>query len=999
MPDVTPASPTTSFEPPFVGRERELMVLGAALRRASDGQGGIVLVSGDAGIGKTRLIEAFTGSLAGSDALMLWGHCSEWEGTPAYWPWMQIGRTYAERVDIEVLRADMGDGAQYLTRVLGGIRDLVLDLPAAPELDPEQARFQLFEASSAFFRNSARRQPLVLVLDDLHWADEPSLLLLQYLAREIQSEPILILGTYRNVDVGRRSPLAKTLTALARERNSSRLVLRRLTESDVARYVAFHASHVPDTDLVAAIYRETEGQPFYLTEVVRLLAARGPLQRMGGRGQLEIRIPESVREVIGQRLDQLSEGCNQILAVASVVGRDFSLNVLEMATERPASELLNLLDQSLRAQIIQETGRIGTYRFSHSLIQQTLYEELSVARRAHLHQQIAAGLRHVFDEDDILEELAHHYVLAVPLGTYEAAVDFSIRAGDRAMDQVAWEAAAKHYERALEVLQLQPAMSNRRRCEVHLALGSAYWLAGQASVAQQHSLMAAELARALGEAEFLARAALNYTGIEVHSINAPDEHNISLLEEALETLPEEDSALRVDLLRSMAVYLLGHPDPAVREDIQRRERFSQEAVEMARRLKNERLLLRAMLSRWRAVVIPDTHAQRLGISSEMVELAEQLGDPLLASQSYRFHSRDLLEAGDKQGSDLWFRRACDIAQDLDLASADLHEHHYEIERALISGQFDVAQEHIEPALEIGRQAWPKNQASWYIDIMLIPLYRELETMASIVSSPSQAVNEDDLDYQNTWRSIHILQLIEAGQQDAARSEFEELAAHKFEDFRRHLAWLADMALASEFAVYFNDVKLCDAAYRLLLPYADRPVYVNGQSLFMGSVSQYLGSLATSLKRWNEAEGHFEQALEMNARMGARPFTGWTEFAYADMLTKRGRAEDRERVAALLDRALTAAGDMGMVRLQKRAAPLASQLLSGEGSDPEELHGLTPRQVEVLQLVAEGLSDREIGERLFISHHTVMRHVANIFNALGVNSRTAAVAYALRHGML
>ena len=999
MPDLTPTSPIASSEPPFVGREREMALLSAALQRALEGEGGIVLVGGDNGIGKTRLIEAFTGSLVGSDILMLWGHSSEWEGAPAYWPWMQIGRTYAERVDVETLRADINDGAQYLARVLGGIREFVPDLPVAPETDPEQARFRLFEAVSSFFRNAASRQPLVLVLDDLHWADESSLLLLQFLAREIQNEAILLLGAYRNVEVGRRSPLAKTLTALARERNSSRLILRQLTESDVARYIALQTRHEPDADLVAAIYRETEGQPFYLTEVVRLLVSRGPLEWTAGHGHLEIRIPESVREVIGQRLDQLSEGCNQALAVASVIGRDFTLSMLETATERPGSELLELLDEALRVQIIQETGRISTYQFSHSLIQQTLYEEISAARRAHLHQKIADGLRQVFDEDQVLEELAHHYVLAAPLGTYERAIDFSVRAGDRAMDQVAWEAAVRHYERALELFQLQPAARNSQRCEVHLALGAAYWLVGQASTAQQHSLMAAELARELEEPELLARAALNYIGIEVHSINAPDEHNIPLLTEALETLPSEDSALRVDLLRSMAVYLLGHPDPAVREDIERRDRFSRGAVEMSRRLKDDRLLLRAMLFQWRAMVIPDTHEQRLAISSEMVELAERVDDPLLASQSYYFRRRDLLEAGDTQGSDWWFERARGVAQELNLASVQLREHHHAITRALMSGRFDLTQEHIEPALELGRQAWPGNQASWYTDIMLTPLYRELETMGAILSSPIHAFDEDDLDFQNTWRSIRILQLLEAGQRETARSEFEELAAHSFEDFRRHLAWLADMALASEFAVHFNDLERCDAAYRLLLPYADRPVYVNGQGLFMGSVSQYLGLLATSLKRWDEAEEHFERALEINARMGARPFTAWTEFAYAGMLTKRGLATDRERAAVLLDRALAAAGDMGMVRLQKQAEPLVAKLRPGGDSGADDPHGLTPRQVEVLQLVAEGLSDREIGERLFISHHTVMRHVANIFNALGVNSRTAAVAYALRHGVL
>jgi ATP/maltotriose-dependent transcriptional regulator MalT len=250
-----------------------------------------------------------------------------------------------------------------------------------------------------------------------------------------------------------------------------------------------------------------------------------------------------------------------------------------------------------------------------------------------------------------------------------------------------------------------------------------------------------------------------------------------------------------------------------------------------------------------------------------------------------------------------------------------------------------------------------------------------------------------------YRIFQTLLLLDTRQEYAARRIFEDLAGDGLQNLELDSDWLLGMTLLAEASVLLADRKRAAELDAALKPYRDRVAASAFSLTCTGAVAHYLGLLATLLERWDEAETNLERALEMNARMGARPFTAWTEFAYADMLTKRGRAGDRQRAEALLEQSVATAGELGMVRLQKHAEPLVELLQPGNGTRGDDLHGLTPRQVEVLRLVAEGLSDREIGERLFISHHTVMRHLANIFNTLGVNSRTAAVAYALRHDLL
>ena len=269
----------TSSLTEFVGREDEMAVLRAHLDDACAGTGSVALLIGEPGIGKTRTAEELAADARLRGARVLWGRCYEGEGAPAYWPWVQLIRAYVRGHDPRALLAEMGPGAADIAQVVPEVGERLPGLAPPPPLEPTQARFRLFDSVTTFLANAASGQPLVLVLDDLHWADTPSLLLLQFLARELRRSRLLVVATYRDVEVGRRHPLSQTLAELARERISRRVPLRGFAHEDVARFIELTTGLLPPAELVAAVVGETEGNPFFVTEVVRLLAADGRLEQ------------------------------------------------------------------------------------------------------------------------------------------------------------------------------------------------------------------------------------------------------------------------------------------------------------------------------------------------------------------------------------------------------------------------------------------------------------------------------------------------------------------------------------------------------------------------------------------------------------------------------------------------------------------------------------------------------------------------------------------------
>ncbi|MFB3119689.1 MAG: AAA family ATPase, partial [Stenotrophomonas maltophilia] len=417
---------------------------------------------GEPGIGKTRTAQELATYAGLRSAQVLWGRCYEEQGMPPYWPWVQAIRSYVREHEPDQLRSEMGAGAADIAEVVSDVKERLPDLGSPPQLEsPEQARFRLFDSITAFLKSASLKQPLVLVLDDLHWADQPSLLLLQFVARELGNSRLLLIGTYRDMELSRQHPLAESLGELTRERLFQRVLLRGLSLRDVGRFIEVAAGVDPPSGLAEAVHTQTEGNPLFVTEVVRLLVQEGELTReAGSRDSWTVRIPEGVREVIGRRLNRLSQRCNETLTIASVVGREFELRQLTPLVEDISEDrLLDVLEEALAARVIEELPHaVGRYQFTHALIQETLSEELTLTRRVRLHARIAETLEQLYGDnvEAHAAELAHHFAEAVTVTGPNKLVQYSLLAGERSLDGYAHEEALAHFQRALDSKENQP---------------------------------------------------------------------------------------------------------------------------------------------------------------------------------------------------------------------------------------------------------------------------------------------------------------------------------------------------------------------------------------------------------------------------------------------------------------------------------------------------------------------------------------------------------------
>jgi eukaryotic-like serine/threonine-protein kinase len=601
----------------FVGREKEMDELRAGLEDALSGRGRLMMLVGEPGIGKTRTSEEFATYARLRNVQVLWGRCYEGEGAPAYWPWVQIIRSYVHEKDTKELMSEMGPGAADIAQVVSEVKERLPGLPAPPQLEPDQARFRLFDSITTFLKNASKGAPLMVVLDDMHWADKPSLLLLQFLAKELRGSRLLVLGTYRDVELRRQHPLAQTLGELNRENLSQRVLLRGLTENDVKRFVEVTAGTTPSEALVQAVYRETEGNPFFVNEIVRLLVADGRLEKAEGVKDWSVTIPQSVREVVGRRLDHLSEECNKVLTIGAVIGREFGVKLLEKVAEVKGDRLLEALEEAMAARVIAELPRAtDQYWFSHALIRETLYEELSTTRRVRLHRQIGEALEEL-DAEGNLPQLAYHFCEAAPGGDVDKAVDYAKRAGERAVALFAWEDAADHFEHAIQALELQTPLDREQKCDLLRALGDAQFGAGDVQESKSAFRHAVDIAKELKDGERLALAALGYG--RQFGVGIVEEDIVTILREALDGLSEQDSALRAGLLARLGQEMYF----ASLEEFNAQTR---EAVEVARRVGDKTALSKALISRMWGGGVRGEAEERLAVANEIIGLAKGMGD-------------------------------------------------------------------------------------------------------------------------------------------------------------------------------------------------------------------------------------------------------------------------------------------------------------------------------------------------------------------------------------
>jgi DNA-binding SARP family transcriptional activator len=897
----------------FVGREPELAELLDALGDALAGQGRLVLLGGEPGIGKSRLAAELTTRAKARRATVFVGRCWEAGGAPAYWPWTQSLRGYVRAADPAGLRRRLGEGAADVAQIVPELRELFSDLRPPDPAEPEAARFRLFEATASFLKRVSADEAVVLVFDDLHAADEPSLLLLRYVTSVLGDSRILIVGTFRDLDPTLRDPLEATLAELSREPVTRRVRLSGLSEDEVGRLAAMTSGTEPGKDLVLELHSETQGNPLFVSEIVRMLAAEGRLESDGPVG---IVIPESIREAIGRRLRRLSDECRRILSLASVFGREFGLIALgQVADYTVIDKLLSVLDEAIAARVVEEIpGALGRLRFAHVLTRDALYEQIPATHRARLHRRVGDVLEALYAGNPLphLAELAHHFSLAVPAAPPERAVEYARRAGEQAAGVLAYEEAARLFTAGLNALALDVAAEEQTRCGLLLLLGDVEIRAGNNAAAKDAFVEAAGIARRLGLGRELARAAAGYGGRLVFARAGDDPRLVPLLEEGLAALGEQDVVLRVRLMARLAGALRDEPSR------ERRDRLSGEAVELARGSGDTVALAAALDGRAAAIVAPDTIAECLELAEELREVAGRAGDRERLVSAHFGTFFVLVQMGDLARAQDELARQSAVAEELRQPAQLWQAHSAHALVALATGRLAEAEELSDQAFAYGERAQPG---------FAIPAHRLHRYMLCDFRGTVDEV-EDDIrrlvvEYPPRVAFRCVLARLEAqlGNTARARRELEELVQHDCAMLPFDLEWLYGMSHLAETAVAVGDTDSAAVLHRLLLPWealnaADVPEGMRG------STARYLGLLAVSLDRSDDAIRHLEAALAMNERMGARPWLALTQEDLARTLLGRGGAGDAERARELLDAAVTTYRELGMGPHAARALALA-----------------------------------------------------------------------------
>lgn len=901
----------------FVGRKREMAILKASVRQAIQGQGGMVLLSGEAGIGKTRTTEEVASFARRCGAWVCSARGWEGDGAPPFWPWAQVIRTYVRENEPSRVATQMGASIGDIVRFMPELRELLPGLEievTSPGLESDEIRFRVFEGVVSFLKNAGEQQPVVIVFDDLHWADQPSLVLLEYLVGEIQSARLLLIGTYREWEADSRNDLSRIIAEVGRHGWTQHVSLQGLTAGDVARFVV-GVGEGAVADLASTLYEKTEGNPLFVTELVRLLVAEGRLDKIENGGHAVLRVPQTVRGVIRRRLETLSDETRRILQAASVVGREFELAIVEAVSELPNGKAIEKIDEAIAARIVSEVpDRLGHYRFVHVLMRDTIYESLGRSSSRELHGAIGAAIeeRYASRLDAYAPVLAHHFYQAVLVGSEKKAIDYLLFAAEGAAASLAYEEAALHYRRALEVLGHR-LRDRATRCRILLSLGGVLQREGAWSEARATFLEAKSLAKALGAADAFAVAAIGFKGV-LSTTDPLDEDAIAFLREALALLGTRDPKLRSRLLSELATSLyFAHNNSES-------DACSEDALVLARSVGDTVAVGIALEAKAYSAWRPGRSLDVLKTASEMIELASH--DPELRFRGHLFRYEALVQLGQRLEAErewLHCRRL----------SEQFRQPRYRWQSELAASARALSQGYIDEAENVSLRARPfgefihKPTAAHYRVIQRFLVGRLRGDLAPVKA----AVFEGLLQYPGIllYRiGVNAVAYL-CGEVETARDQFQQIALFLNEDMRKDTFFLLGLTTLAEVSAGLGDLDKARVIYQLLLPYASQNIVCGRGAACDGSVSHYLGLLATTLERWDDAARHFEDALEMNERMNFVPFVARTKHFYAASLLRRGKAADRERAVGLLSNAIATYRRIGMRGYLRDALRIAAPM--------------------------------------------------------------------------
>ncbi len=890
----------------FIGRRAELDVARGARRKAGAGEQHLVLITGEPGIGKTRLTAEIARECDADGDLVLHGRWDE-EPLCPYQAFREALGRYSLRIPEDLVQADVG----ALVPVLGRIVPEVLESQGAQPPargEGEGDRYQVFDAVNRWIRAIAGRRRLVLVLDDMHWADRPSLLLLEYLLRSSTQAPVLVVATYRQTDANVSGWFSESLAGIRRTTSVESIALRGLSPAETRELLeAAIGRALSDHEATGAanLQRHTGGNPFFLQEVVRDLREAGrSLEAWSVANAEELMLPERMRDVVRWRLRQLSAVCMRVLSAASALGDEFDIGTVGNAIECDEDTLLFALDEARLAGVVTESSRqFDTHSFTHAVVRQALYHELGLSRRTRLHRQLGKSLeiRYGADARRHASELAHHYYLGASAGGVNDALRYLRLAADDALQQVAYEAAADHLGRALELVTEYRASDVVERCQLLVAIGKACVKAGRNSEANNRFLDAFEIARGCGRADLLAEAALGYGGA-LPAGSEPNEKARALLESALAALPLQDDSARALVLGRLAQW--GHFDRSRDE----RQRLTDDAVDMARRLGDPETLAAVLRYRYWAMDGPDDIDLQIAVAKEIASLGEKIGDGEIILHGLKCELHARFELGDYNAS----RR---VAADLGALAVQIQQPEYlrlvYMWDSLVAGTegryADAERNAAEAAAILERTEHPQLYAL-YVGLSLPWRWlqgrmEELRPLLELGKTGRASLGEKAL---VAWVASEI------GERDQAEAVMAGLVPAEVTGGDRNFHWWFLMVGLAQTALNLGDRTWAATLYDLIEPYADHNCRA-GQATFLGAASLQLGGLALLLGREEVAIGHLEAALTRHTDMEAWPLVAMTKHLLASALAKSGAARHGARADVLDVEATVTARTLGAPR--------------------------------------------------------------------------------------
>ncbi|WP_394617664.1 ATP-binding protein [Lentzea sp. JNUCC 0626] len=913
----------------FVGRAEESELLAGQLGAARSGSGRLVLIGGEPGIGKTRLAHEVATLAEASGIPVVWGRASDDEGCPPYWLFRQVARALTDSLPSALI-----DGGT--------------------STDSATARFEAFEAFSEQLRAHASDAGLVVVLDDLQWADAASMALLVHVARGMARSRLLLVGTYRDTENSGREMLTATFAAVSREAGLVRVRLAGLPTADVHRQLEAATRGPVTAEMAALVHHRTGGNPFYVNELAPLLDRAAET------------VPDGVLDTVRARLARLDPVCRELVSIAASLGSGLDAAQLAAVTDWPLDTVLNALDEAAAAGLLAPGEN---RRFQHDLIRDAARADLPTATRARAHARLAAWLATRPDAAERVAEIAHHWLASAPVGDPGQAAEWAERAGDQALDRLAWEEAAGLYRRALDA---GAPLTAGDRARLLLRHATALTRDGDLQSAAEFLTRSAEAARAANDPEALGAVALAMEGV---SNPWGDFVGNRLAVEALAQLRAEDTALRARLLALVGgeAGFAGGPDA---------DRYSAEALAMAERLGDASVLRSALRSRQMARSGPDGVHERLALAERMFALGEteQDDDTRLWGLLWRFDAFMML--GRIDDAEIALPSMLRLAERLHRPLATWHYLRSRAATEITRGRFDDAIGTVRRCVELadGRTHSSAFGVSAFVLILLDGL-----TGLDLLTDEQHA--EFERHYPPNFLPAYSYYWAQLGDLERARRFARGVAD---EDGYPRPVLLSAAAVRAELAWLFDDRRLAAKTAELLRPHAD--LFVTGGA---GSLAN-AGSVRTHLGLADAARGHLDDGVRQirlgiaaDDTAGIVPAAAFGRWHLASVLSRRRRPGDTEEAAALCAVLMDTTGNLGMHPLRRRVAELAAQL---RGDDPA---GLTRREAEIAGHVAQGLTNKQIAALLRLSERTVETHVQHVLAKLGLANRTQVAAWSAR----